>query len=285
MTLKLLMIFLFIVGCDADQNIDTANNTILPSVTKSLIDTSGQLVKTRIKTPEQFQRVEYLPGSFEHYLQHFPLKPHGSKVKLYNGEEKHNQYIHAAVLDIGIGRKNIQQCADALIRLRAEYLWKEKRYEDIHFNFTNGFNADYMKWRRGNRIKVEGNQVSWIYKNNESTSYQDFQNYLEKVFIYAGTLSLKNELEPQQLPQIEIGDVWIQGGSPGHSVIVIDKAIHTTTGEILILLAQSYMPAQDIHILKNPNNQLISPWYSVSEIESELQTPEWRFNKKDLMKF
>ena len=45
---------------------------------------------------------------------------------------------------------------------------------------------------------------------------------------------------------MQIGDVLIQGGSPGHAVIVVDMAENPATGEKLYLLAQSYMPAQDI---------------------------------------
>jgi hypothetical protein len=41
------------------------------------------------------------------------------------------------------------------------------------------------------------------------------------------------------------------------------------------------MPAQEIQILKNPNNLELSPWYS-NKIGSELRTPEWTFKKTDL---
>ena len=53
---------------------------------------------------------------------------------------------------------------------------------------------------------------------------------------------------------IEIGDVFIQTGNPyGHAIIIVDVAINKNK-EKIFMLAQSYMPAQEIHILKNPNN-------------------------------
>ncbi|MBN2610182.1 MAG: hypothetical protein JXB00_01355, partial [Bacteroidales bacterium] len=52
----------------------------------------------------------------------------------------------------------------------------------------------------------------------------------------------------------------------------------------VFLLAQSYMPAQDIQILKNPNDKSISPWYSL-DFEGDLITPEWTFKKTDLKRF
>jgi len=44
------------------------------------------------------------------------------------------------------------------------------------------------------------------------------------------------------------------------------------------------MPAQDIHILKNPGNPELSPWYIVGKGE-RLITPEWIFEWKDLRRF
>ncbi|MCH8317342.1 MAG: hypothetical protein IIA88_02400, partial [Bacteroidetes bacterium] len=67
-------------------------------------------------------------------------------------------------------------------------------------------------------------------------------------------------------------------------IIVVDLAVNPKTNEKIFLLAQSYMPAQEIQILKNPNNDKISPWYSVNFGE-ELETPEWTFNKTDLKRF
>ena len=122
----------------------------------------------------------------------------------------------------GDRNRDLQQCADAVIRLRAEYLWKHKRYADIKFNFTSGFTAEYKKWAEGNRIKVNDNQVQW-YASGKGVdySYKTFRNYLDMVFMYAGTASLSRELPAVLYTSLQPGDVFIKGGSPGHAVIVM----------------------------------------------------------------
>lgn len=78
------------------------------------------------------------------------------------------------------------------------------------------------------------------------------------------------------------GDVFIRGGAPGHAVLVVVVAAKEA-GESIFLLAQSYMPEQDIHILKNPGSD-ISPWYRARS-GGELITPEWTFQYQDLKRF
>ena len=121
----------------------------------------------RIAPPSGYVRETCSDNSFTTYLRNLPLLPKGSKVLLYNGKEKANQAAAFAVVDMEIGNRDLQQCADAVIRLRAEYLWKHKRYADIKFNFTSGFTAEYKKWAEGNRIKVNDNQVQWYASGKE----------------------------------------------------------------------------------------------------------------------
>ena len=47
----------------------------------------------------------------------------------------------------------------------------------------------------------------------------------------------------------------------------------------IFLLAQSYMRAQDMHILLNPVNEKLSPWY---EITDDIICPEYAFTKDEL---
>lgn len=247
---------------------------------KPMIVANGNTIATRILPPKGFVRAD-ATTSFGRYLRNLPLKAEGSKVHYYDGTVKSND-VHVAVVDMDVGKRDLQQCADAVMRLRAEYLYQSEQYDDIHFNFTNGFNASYKKWRMGNRISVKGNKVSWYPSASGNTSYRSFRKYLNMVFAYAGTLSLSRELQPVSLASLQIGDVFIRGGSPGHAVIVVDVAMNDQ-GEKVFLLAQSYMPAQEIQILKNPNNHSFSPWYQ-ADFET-LYTPEWTFEVEELKRF
>jgi hypothetical protein len=62
----------------------------------------------------------------------------------------------------------------------------------------------------------------------------------------------------------------------------VDVAQHKNSGKKVFLLAQSYMPAQEIHVLKNPDDPALSPWYRLDFGET-LRTPEWSFSKNDLV--
>ena len=66
-------------------------------------------------------------------------------------------------------------------------------------------------------------------------------------------------------------------------MIVVDVAVHETSGRRRFLLAQSYMPAQEIHVLRNPEAPG-SPWYD-ADSGDVLETPEWTFRCGDRRRF
>lgn len=283
-TILIFLSLTFLQACGQQAQQDTTRNNQELSQETKIINPAGQTLQSRIRPPEGFQRTKSTESSFADYLRKLPLKPDGSEVMYYNGRLKPNLNIYEAVVALGIGTKDLHQCADAVMRLRAEYLWNQKQYDKIHFNFTNGFRVDYAEWMKGKRIAVKGNSTSWKQSVNPSNTYNDFWNYMETIFSYAGTLSLSKELKPVSIADLTIGDVFIQGGSPGHAVMVVDVAVNTQTNKKIFLLAQSYMPAQEIQILKNPSEEKISPWYS-AEFGAELITPEWTFTESDLKRF
>ena len=249
-----------------------------------VINTKGKTVGTRFNVPKEFVRISDTEESFVSFLQNVPLKPVGTQVRTYDGEIKNGEGIYVAVVDLPIGKRDLHQCADAVMRLRMDYLYANQRYDEIHFNFTNGFQVDYSEYMKGKRMVVSGNKTYWKQSTTPSNTEKDFTKYKELIYSYAGTLSLSRELKPIAITQIQIGDVFIQGGSPGHAVIVIDMAINSENNKKLFLLAQSYMPAQEIQILVNPMNETISPWYSTKNL-NYIQTPEWSFETDQLMRF
>lgn len=281
MSKKILLITIFTVVC---ASVLVFIMAFIPSTQSGLINESGRDVTTRFKVPEGFVRVACTDGSFPYFLRSLPLKKHLSKVMLYNGSQKINQSAHEAVVDLKIGNKNLHQCADAVMRLRADYLYAQREYARIHFNFTNGFECRYDKWMEGYRVAIAGNKTSWVKRKNRDLSYPTYWAYLEQVFSYAGTLSLSKELKSVAVNEMQPGDVFIHGGSPGHAVIVVDMAFNPKTGKKMFMLAQSYMPAQEIQILKNSNNANLSPWYPL-DFGAKLETPEWDFASGDLKRF
>lgn len=271
-----------IIVCACIATAATASTNVYPW--GKAVGRSGDIA-SRIPAPQGFDRVKLENGSFAEWLRHLPLKVAESPVLLFDGSRKPNQMVHAAVLDIDTGTRDLQQCADAVIRLRAEYLCSKGRWDSIRFSFTSGDVASYAQWRAGFRPEVRGNKIRWAKKAEPNPSYESFRRYLDTVFVYAGSQSLARELEPRGHPmEIQVGDVFIHGGSPGHAVIVVDMAEKKATGERVVLLAQSYMPAQDIHILRNPSNESLSPWY-LAEFGETLRTPEWEFTRGELKHF
>lgn len=90
-------------------------------------------------------------------------------------------------------------------------------------------------------------------------------------------------MQPVVINDLAAGDVFVRGGFPGHAVMVMDVA-ENNNGRRIYLLAQSYMPAQDIHILKNPAAANVSPWYAVTA-EKIIQTPEFKFRRSELKRW
>lgn len=209
----------------------------------------------QIPVPANYKRINVSSGSFGWYLRKQELKKEKT-VYLYNGKEKYNQQAQYAVLNISVGNKDLQQCADAIMRIRAEFL----KATNLPICFSDNANKKYC----------------W-----SNYQHKGWQRYLETVFGMCGTLSLEKELKPTSWKNLKPGDVLIKGGSPGHAVLVMDVARHPGTGEQLFLLAQSYMPAQDVHILQNLSEKSISPWFR-EPLQNTIFTPEWTFYANQL---
>ena len=226
-----------------------------------------------IQCPNGYTRTQEEPNSFGTWLRKQTLKQ-SNDVYLYNGMLKANQTAQFAVLDIEIGKQDLQQCADACMRLRAEYLFATNQKDKIRFRFTNGTDAKFSEWIKGYRPHLKGNKVSWTKDAKYDDSYTSLRQFLIPVFRFCGTASLEKELPNVYVKDIQIGDVIIKGGFPGHAIMVVDMT-RNSYGKTMVMVAQSYMPAQDIHVLRNPANPS-SPWFEIGNTQT-FETPEWTF--------
>jgi hypothetical protein len=223
---------------------------------------------SEIPLPQGFERMPVQPNSFAAYLRNLPLRK-DKTVYLFNGQAKSNQTLHYAVIDVSTGDKDLQQCADAVMRLRAEYFFNKKMYDSIRF--PKGDHGVY--------------QFSTYLKNSTTDVRQSFLKFMETVFIYCGTYTLEQSLKPViYFADMQPGDVLVKGGAPGHAVIVADMAVDKRSGKKIFLLAEGFMPAQDMHIVLNPLNTAMGPWYEITD-SKRVVSPGWTFETKQLRRW
>lgn len=252
-------------------NPNEGNNPIVKNSTEETyisINPAGTTIESRFNVPKGYERIKNDKNSFGSFLQNLPLKKDGAVVHIYDGRIKENNGIYLGVVDLPIGNKDLHQCADAVMRLRAEYLFSQKKYGEISFLNASGNYLSYIKWLNG-KLPDKGNLWS----------------YLEDLFNVANTTSLNKQLISKPLEKLEIGDVFIfpwQNNRPGHAIIVVDKCVNSD-GKVKFMLAQSFMPAQELQILNNPNYDGF-PWYDL-EFGKTLVTSEISFKKDQLKSF
>lgn len=241
--------------------------------TKSLVNASGETLESRISVPAGYTRVPAEAGSLGAFLRAYPMKPDGSPVLLYDGRERGTN-DHAAVFAMHLEPLDEQQCADSVMRIFAEYFRATGQEDRIKFHFVSGFLCDWNTWKQGYRVSVSGDSASWVKKTGPDASDESFERYLTMVFAYASTLSMGDEAVPITLPELQIGDVFLRSGAPGHVTMVVDMC--EKGGKKAFLLAQGYMPAQEFHVLKNLRHPE-DPWYYEDEVVYPFETPGQTF--------
>ena len=266
-----ILMIVSVASCQTKESSEPSNINAKTTVKEPIpwIIPRGKTIETRFNTPEGFTRIASGSSSFGLYLRNLPLKADGSEVKTFSGEIKPNYQTYLAVVDLPIGKKDLHQCADAIMRLRADYLFSQARFKEISFRQASGKTISYTTWLAG-----------------RTPDKTNLWTYLETVFNTANTTSLNQQLTTKPVESLEIGDVFItgppRGQSYGHAIIVVDKCVDKE-GKVKFMLAQSYMPAQEIQILDNPATPGC-PWYDL-DFGQNLDTPEWDFTPSQLKSF
>ena len=262
-------------GLSSESDVSPETESIPEKKAVSYILPEGSTLESRFAVPEGYVRTEYPEGSFGSFVRNYPMKPDGSPVLLWTKEPKGNQRDHAAVFDMTVEDElDVQQCADSVMRIYAEYFRATGQYDRIRFHFVSGFLCDYNSYIQGNRVKVSGDDVVWVQSQPAEDSDNVFNEYMKIVCAYASTLSMESESVSADLHDLQIGDIFLKGGSPGHVVMVAD--VCENDGRKAFLLAQGYMPAQEFHIVKNPLHEN-DPWYYEEEVQYPFRTQAYTF--------
>jgi len=224
-----------------------------------------------VEPPEGFERVDLEADSFGAFLRDLPVRLDRTLVKGYHGRRVHSPSAGVVALPMVDG--DLQQCADSVLRLYAEYLWQADRRDEIAFHFTSGDRSGWADWRDGERFDIEGASVERYDGAPRENDREAFRGYLRHLFTYAGTMSLPmdaRELEASE--PTRPGDFFLESGSPGHVVVVLDVA-ENADGERLALIGQGFIPAQEFHLVARAGGAV---WFQLPDEGEALNTPSWQ---------
>lgn len=262
-------VFIFFIAllfsCNSHIFKSSSNSEFADTNETKIIRCKELKIFTRYQTPVNYNRNKNL-SLFAKWLNDISLK--NNKIPVYTFDEirKPNPNIYVGVLDLDQPKKNVQFNANAIIRLRLEYFYQNKKYNEMDkMANIETKPTPYTKYAKGDLSKATFDSYLIYYLENTTSN------------------TIKQLLKPILFENIEIGDVFFQTGNiRNHAVIIIDMA-NEANGNKIFILAQGYYPSQDIQILVNPSNDNISPWYEAKT--GILFTPEWRFSTSDVMRF
>lgn len=274
----LLSVFVYVFASCNDEikTVETSSNVKLKSIEVKDIRS--------IPLPTGFNYIFKQDSIYSNWLLNLKFKADRT-IYLHDGSARSNQFVQFGVLDIAIGKKDLVQCADAAIKLRADYLLSRQQYDQLIFTATSGDEISFDKWLKGTRWKERaGRLVAYNVNNQPINLSKEYNSFMEIVYAYCGTYSLSKQLKTvKDIDSIQPGNVFVEGGFPGHAVTVMAVA-ENSDGKRIFLLSQGYMPAQDFHLLKNYTDPGLSPWYEVADIYP-LYTPEWQFGSGSLRRW
>lgn len=256
-----------------------ATPSATPIVHPWLADAAPDLPKAvdtleqRFAPPAGFTRVDVAPKSFGAFLRALPLASAGTPVTSYQGKTLH-EASHpniAAVVAIDVGKADLQQCADSVIRMHAEWQWWLGK-RDEHYTTAGGPLMSYSKWLAGERHYWKDGKLATKNVGPTAPSHPGFRAWLDQVFGSANTGSLSKEAKPIPVAELQPGDFVVMTGVPfGHAVMILDLA-RSKDGKRVALLGQGYMPAQSFQVLSKSKTEI---WFPIDEASGKLETPFW----------
>jgi hypothetical protein len=223
----------------------------------------------RIPTERGFERVAIDPDSFAAFLRTLPLEAAGTPVRSFRGDTilAADDPRLAAVVAIDVGSQDLQQCADSVIRMHAEWRWSIGK-RDVSYRSLSGFTMSFDRWQRGDRFVLAGKDLAWTTGARPDASHAAYRSFLDGVFTWANTTALARDAQKVARSDLRAGDFFVLGGSPGHAILVLDVA-KDASGHTRALFGQGYMPAQSFHVVKVAG----SPWVSLDD--DAVTTPFW----------
>ena len=153
-----------------------------------------------------------------------------------------------AALDVGVG--DLQQCADSVIRLHAEWLFAAGTARRQLPRGVGRGHALRALGARASGWSPHGLGFTWSSSARADAGHASYRRWLDAVFTYANTGSLARDGEPvapaESPPR---ATSWCSRAARATPCSVLDLA-RAPDGRRALLLGQGYMPAQSFHVLR-----------------------------------
>ena len=183
----------------------------------------------------------------------------------YKGEDAGMSYYKYCVIDFPL-LSPVEQCADVCMHLRAEYFFRKKQYDKIHFYDVGGKDHKYTG----------------------GASRQALNAYLRKIYNISNTASMYAEMQiVPSLSDIRPGDVLIypaKGNKLGH-VVMVSEVAKDSKGDIYFQVIQGFTPACELHIVKNNDVSGNTPWFKLDPNADVVKIDNFTFRKDQLRRW
>ncbi len=218
----------------------------------------------KVKTDSQYV-IQYEDDPFYKFLCSLSRKKRMEEIKNYKGEDAGMSYYKYCVIDFPL-LSPVEQCADICMHLRAEYFFRQKQYDKIHFHDVGGKDHKYTG----------------------GASRQALNAYLKKIYNISNTASMYNEMQiVPSLDQIRPGDVLIypaKGNKLGH-VVMVSEVAKDAKGDIYFQVIQGFTPACELHIVKNNDVSGNTPWFKLDPNADVIKIDNFTFRRDQLRRW
>ena len=225
----------------------------------------------RFPPPQGSQRIAPAEGSFGDWLEKIPIDTNKKILHYYTGDEALQQNGHAAIVDIPV-KNNVQDSRKIIMRIRAEYLYQQGRYDEIEFRNKEGRIINPRIWYAQ---KYPGTEFNF--------PYREFNRFIKESLPGADWSEYMNNLERIAPSEAEAGDIVYQKSGGSHAMMIAGAA-ENPSRERMLLFIEGATPPAEVHVVANPADPSISPWYRMEE-SRPVRTPYWVFNDRNFYRF
>ncbi|GEM_PF-6657906 len=253
--------FLLLAACKKQKN--TTEKHYYFSKSENCVPLS-----TLYPAPPATSILEAEEGSFGDWLAGLPVDTTHRVLHYYTGDVALQQNGHAGIIDIPV-KNNVQDSRKLIMRIYAEYLYQQGRYDELQFSNAKGEIINPKIWFSG---KHPGEPFRF--------PYSDFRKYLNETLAAAGWKSWMKQLKRISRFEARAGDIVYQKSGGGSHAMLIAAAAIGRNGQRYHLYIEGATPPAEMHVVANNEQEVLSPWYPMID-GVPVRTPYWVFNDKN----